>query len=114
METVADIELAFKSEIIPNITGPEMAKKSQNVKIVFQFQVAGFELTYCDTGNSIPFPIFTMQTFLPSQKIMIPRYNTVSCFETEKQNFYSVVVKNNFNMYVPYFMRTVLLLLDVH
>ena len=37
METVADIELAFKSEIIPNITGPEMAKKSQNVKIVFQF-----------------------------------------------------------------------------
>ena len=55
MGTIADIELAFKSEIISNINGPEMAKKSQNVKIFFQFLVAGFKLTYCDMGNSIPF-----------------------------------------------------------
>ena len=30
-----------------------------------------FELTYLDSGNVIPFPIFMMQTFSPSQKIMI-------------------------------------------
>ena len=30
-----------------------------------------FKLTYLDSGNAIPLPIFMMQTFPPSQKIII-------------------------------------------
>ena len=56
----------------------------------------GFELTYRDSGNTINFLIFTMQISPPSQKITIPKYNAVSYFEKEK--FFSVAIKNNFNM----------------
>ena len=55
--------------------------------------ISDFELTYHDSGNLIHFPVFTMQTFPPSQKILIPKYNTVSYSKTEKQNFYSTVAK---------------------
>ena len=57
----------------------------------------GSNLTYCDSGNTIHFSIFTMLIFPPSQKITIPKYNAVSYSETEKL-FFSAAVKNNFNM----------------
>ena len=34
----------------------------------------GFELAYCDLGNTIDCQFFTSQFFLPSQKIMIPKH----------------------------------------
>ena len=49
-----------------------------------------------DLGNMTHFSIFTMQISPPSQKITIPKYNAVSYFEKEK--FFSVAIKNNFNM----------------
>ena len=51
-----------------------------------------------------------MQIFGRSEKIKIPKYNKVSYSEAVRENFFSVVVKNNFNMHVSCFMRTFLLL----
>ena len=39
-----------------------------------------FKLMYCDLGNTIHFSIFMSQIFPPSQKITIPKYNTVSYY----------------------------------
>ena len=61
--------------------------------------VSGFELKICDSGNMIHFSIFTIQIFPPSQRITIPKYNTVSYSETEKQNFLSAPFKNNFKQF---------------
>ena len=36
---------------------------------------SGFELTYCNSGNTIHFSFFSMQFFPPSLKIAIPKYN---------------------------------------
>ena len=47
-------------------------------------------------GNMIHFSIFMMQIFPSSQKITIPKYNTVSYFKREELFF--AAVKNNFNM----------------
>ena len=73
-----------------------------------------FKLTYGDSRNMIHFSIFSIQIFPSSQKITIPKYNTVSYSETEKQNFLSAAVKNHFDMHVSCFMRTALMLLHVH
>ena len=54
---------------------------------------------YHDSGNAIHFSIFTIQIFLSCQRIMIPKYNTVSYSQIEKQNFISANVQNNFNMH---------------
>ena len=65
-------------------------------------------------GNMTHFSFFMMQISPPSQRIIIPKYDAVSYSSTEKQNFFSAAVKNNFNMHVSCLMRTVLLLLHVH
>ena len=36
---------------------------------------AGFELMYRDSGNMIQFSFFTIQFFLPTQKITMPKYD---------------------------------------
>ena len=42
------------------------------------FFVTGFKLTNRNLGHTNQFSIFMMQTFPPSQKIMIPKYNAIS------------------------------------
>ena len=46
-----------------------------SLKIKYNGHTPEFELTYCDLGNMIHFPIFKVQIFPFSQKIMILKYN---------------------------------------
>ena len=46
----------------------------------------GFELKYCDSGCM-------MQTLPPSQKIMIPKYNTVSYSKQRNKTFILLLLK---------------------
>ena len=46
-----------------------------SLKIKYNGHTPEFELTYCDLGNTIHFPIFKVQIFPFSQKIMILKYN---------------------------------------
>ena len=57
------------------------------MKMLEEDIVSGFQLTYCDLGNTIHFSIFMMQIFPPSQKITIPEYNAVSNSEIETPFF---------------------------
>ena len=57
--------------------------------------MSGFELTYRDSGNSN----FHDTSFSASQKITIPKYNTVSYSWTEKKlfkNAFVVFYENSF------------------
>ena len=67
----------------------------------------GYELKYRDLGNTIHF-LFLMTQFFPHiQKITIPKYDKFLFLLSEKQKqlFFAVVIKNDNNMRMSFFVK---------
>ena len=79
-------------------------------------QISVNELTYRDLENTIQFSFLAIQFFPPTQKITIPKYHSFFFHKPriKAKLFLAVTVKNDFNTVMSFFMKAVLLLLNVH